>query len=102
MGEQARAHERRVVVTVARTGGIAGLRREWRVEPPLADATRWESLIDRCPWDAPPGPVSGADRYVWHLRACTRHQDFARAVPDAELSGAWRALVDAVREHAGE
>ena len=98
MGAHGPRNDTSVVVTVVRSGGFAGLRREWRVQPPAEDAPRWLELIDRCPWDAPRRPDASADRYVWHLRACTGDRERVHEVPDAQLSGAWRALVDAVRD----
>ncbi|WP_159502185.1 protealysin inhibitor emfourin [Microbacterium sp. 18062] len=89
--------EGRVVVSVVRSGGIAGLRRRWRAAPPEAEAARWVALIDRCPWDASSPPARGADRYVWSIHARTPDGDCRRELTDAEMRGAWRELVDAVR-----
>lgn len=86
-----------VVIEVVRTGGIAGIRRTWRAESAGDDAPRWIALIDRCAWDAPAERVRGADRYTWTVRARASGRECARELPDAELTGAWRDLVDAVR-----
>jgi hypothetical protein len=88
----------RVVVTVVRTGGIGGMRRQWRAEADVQDSPRWVALIDECPWDAPCPPSAGADRFVWRIRA-DLDTDAAREaeVPDSALTGPWAALVDAVR-----
>ncbi|KAA9153294.1 hypothetical protein F6B41_03015 [Microbacterium lushaniae] len=86
----------RVVVTVTRTGGIAGRRRLWRAEPPPDDTARWEELLERCPWDEVAAGGAGGDRFVWAIRAVddrTREAELA----DARLQGPWRELVDAVR-----
>ena len=91
----------RVVVTVVRTGGLAGLRREWRAEPPTADADRWVGLVDRCPWDALESRTDGADRYMWRIQA--RFDDLPpreAELGDAQLEGPWRALVNEVRHTA--
>lgn len=87
-----------VVVAVVRTGGIAGLRRRWKAEATDAEAPHWVELIEQCPWDAPCAAPSGADRYVWSIRARTPDGRREREIPDAELTGPWRALVDAVRD----
>ncbi|MDT0156007.1 hypothetical protein Q9R19_00035 [Microbacterium sp. ARD32] len=87
-----------VVVAVVRTGGIAGLRRRWRVEPDPATAPEWIALVERCPWDQhPDADQPGADRYVWSIHAVLHDSQREQVLPDALLQGAWRELVDAVR-----
>ncbi|MHC2999348.1 hypothetical protein OB08_08915 [Microbacterium sp. HJ5] len=112
-----------------RSGGFAGLTKQWRAEPAQADAPAWIELITRCPWDAPTeaeaeaadgvggdgGPDSvdgaagapvrlasagpGADRFVWWIQArCGEDEQREAELPDDELIGAWRELVDAVRD----
>lgn len=88
----------RVVIVIVRTGGIAGIRRQWQVEPPFDDVPHWVALIEQCPWDAPEDGPRGADRYIWSIRARTPVDRRERDVPDRELSGPWRDLVDAVRD----
>lgn len=96
------AGRNRIVVVVVRTGGFAGLRRRWRVEPDPEQAPQWVELVERCPWDdqadAGGTPDPGADRFVWSIHAVLREQQRERVVPDHELQGAWRELVDAVRD----
>ncbi|WP_235556771.1 protealysin inhibitor emfourin [Microbacterium sp. GCS4] len=87
----------RVVIVVVRTGGIAGIRREWQVEPEPAEAPEWISMVDDCPWDADEDAERGADRFVWVIRVRTPEQRRERELPDSALDGPWRALVDAVR-----
>ncbi|KDA04716.1 hypothetical protein DC31_05305 [Microbacterium sp. CH12i] len=89
-----------MVIVVIRTGGIAGRRRRWQVEPPRDEAPHWVKLITQCPWDAPDEPARGADRYVWNIRAQMPEDRRERDVPDRELAGPWRELVNAVREAA--
>lgn len=88
-----------VVVRVVRTGGIAGLRREWRVEAGVDEATRWSALIEDCPWEGEAAvPASGADRFVWRIDArCADRPPRTAEVSDAALTGPWRALVEEVR-----
>ena len=86
------------LIVVIRTGGIAGIRRRWHVEPPREEEPRWIELIDRCPWDDPAGAQQpGADRYVWSIRARTPSERRERELPDSALDGPWRTLVEAVR-----
>lgn len=88
----------RVVIAVVRTGGIAGIRRQWRVEAESPDADDWITLIHRCPWDQEGETATGADRFVWRIRAHTPSERHERELPDSEVDGPWRALVDAVRD----
>lgn len=90
--------ERVIAVTVVRSGGVAGLLREWRVEPSPAVAPEWEELVRSCPWeDAEATPV-GADRYVWSIEAVTEEQQRSAELGDTQMLGPWRELVDRVRE----
>lgn len=97
--EPARAN--RLSVTVTRTGGIAGAKRTWQAQPETADAGHWAELIDRCPWDAadPARPIvpTGADRLMWHVGAVCGPTAREAALPDTEVQGPWRELIDAVR-----
>lgn len=88
-----------VEVDVARTGGVAGMTRRWSAQPPEAEASEWISLIDRCPWDDAGRDDAVADGFVWFIRATWSGTD-AREVelPDGAVVGAWRELVEAVRE----
>lgn len=98
MTESRPGDDARIVITVVRTGGIAGMRRHWQVEPPVDESPHWVTLIEQCPWDATCEEPQGADRYVWSIRAHTPADRRERDVPDGELSGPWRDLVDAVRD----
>lgn len=114
-------------VEVARTGGIAGMTRRWSAQPPEAEASHWISLIDSCPWDdvtapaqadaadarADPDDARGdrarqqspvaanpmPDGFMWWIRATWSGTDAREAeLPDRDVVGAWRELVDAVRD----
>lgn len=92
-----------VVVTVTRTGGFAGLRREWSARPPVRDAPRWVALIDDCPWDGVAVVAThGADRFVWRIDARCGARQRSAELPDAAVEGPWRVLVDEVRDAAGQ
>jgi hypothetical protein len=88
---------RHVVVVVVRSGGIAGMRRQWRAEPPASESPRWIALIDECPWDAEVANDRGADRFVWRITASGDGAQREAEVPDSHLDGPWRVLVDEVR-----
>ncbi|WP_460774073.1 protealysin inhibitor emfourin [Microbacterium sp. GXF7504] len=100
MTEQGSADQCGVVVTVVRTGGVAGMRREWRVAPRPDAAARWVRLVDGCPWGEPSDGDTGTDRFTWRLRACVGDRELTRTIPEQALRGPWRTLVDAVREYA--
>jgi hypothetical protein len=102
-----------LVVLVARTGGFAGLRREWRAEPPEDDADRWIALIEECPWtdaaaghpgdtdvgvpDAEPPLDRGADRFAWEVNARCAGEERDALLREDDVHGPWEALIDAVR-----
>lgn len=87
-----------VVIAVVRSGGIAGIRRRWRVEAEPTAADEWIALIDRCPWDDDDADAAtGADRFVWSIQARTPAVQHERELPDSALAGPWLELVQAVR-----
>jgi hypothetical protein len=61
-------------------------------------------LIENCPWDAPepdasgPDASPGADRFVWSIHARILQREHRRELPESQLDGPWRELVDAVRD----
>ena len=90
-------------VVVERSGGFAGITRRWTVAPTASDADRWRALIDACPW--PPSPPErvdqpgvGADRFSWSVTAACDDERRRADLPEQEVDGPWRALIDAVRE----
>ena len=89
-------------IIVQRSGGVAGMKRTWTVRPePPEDTDRWQPLIEACPWDDVAGPgaaTSQPDRFMYSIRA-----DQRRAVlPERELTGPWRDLVESARAAAEE
>ncbi|WP_375384804.1 protealysin inhibitor emfourin [uncultured Microbacterium sp.] len=90
-----------VTVTVTRTGGFAGLRREWSAAPPADQTLQWIALIRSCPWEAVAvalaGEPRGADRFVWRIRAQCGPDELAADLADDDVSGPWLDLVDVVR-----
>jgi len=87
-----------VTVTVVRTGGFAGIRREWSARPPEPERSRWVMLIRQCPWDDQDaaGPA-GVDRFTWHIEAQLGDDDRRAEVPETGLHGPWRDLVAEVQ-----
>ena len=86
-------HDPPFVITVVRSGGFAGLRREWSVEVSSPDeAARWDPIIEACPWEQECDDGS-PDAFVYALRVADR----TAMVPEVHLEGPWRTLVDEVR-----
>jgi hypothetical protein len=84
-------------IAVRRTGGFAGLTTRWAVDvaqPELRDV--WMPLIDSCPWDDVPDDANQPDRYVYSIIA-GEHQV---TLPERQVTGPWRALVDRTRDAA--
>ncbi|GAB3605990.1 hypothetical protein GCM10027413_13990 [Conyzicola nivalis] len=84
---------------MVRTGGFAGLRREWRTGTADAPDVDWAALIGACPWKTAAKPADSRvrDGFVWRLEASGRVRAYRATLPDGQLTGAWRSLVDEVR-----
>jgi len=88
-------------IVVVRSGGIAGLSREWRAEPDPEREPRWCDLVESCPWDATPPPSRGPDRFQWRIEVHTGGDAVHRArLGDTQVAGPWRTLIDEVRQAA--
>ncbi|MET1052637.1 MAG: protealysin inhibitor emfourin [Mycetocola sp.] len=90
-------------VTVTRSGGFAGLSRRWQVlierEP---DEEAWLGLLSTLPWDEVPRDAPQPDRYLYRIN-CEPDDGVSpepreAVIPEQDLTGAWRELVDRVRE----
>ena len=79
-------------VTVVRTGGIAGVRREWEASGPRDE---WLPLIEACPWRSVGGDPASRDRFVYRITVSAPPR--RATVPEGALTGPWKALVDRVR-----
>ena len=90
--------ESTVVVRVVRSGGFAGLRREWRAE---GEQDEWMPLVDACDWRSVRPDPSARDRYLWRIEVRAPRVRRKADVPDGTLVGPWRELVDRVQQ-AGE
>ena len=79
-------------VTVVRTGGIAGGRREWAASGPREE---WLPLVEACPWRSVPSDPASRDRFVYRITVSAPPR--RATVPEGALIGPWKALVDRVR-----
>jgi hypothetical protein len=84
-------------ILVVRSGGVAGIRQQWLVEP-AENVDDWAALVTACPWDDVAADASSRDRFVWRIEARMPPTTRTASVPDAHLVGPWRALVDRVQE----
>lgn len=81
-------------VIVSRSGGFAGLRHTWTVVvDQQPDESRWKGLIDELPWSDAPRPAAGVDRFQYEIRVNTHRV----VIPEGQLTGPWRELVERVR-----
>ena len=88
-----------LTITVTRTGGVAGMRRQWTVTASSdEDAESWRPLVEACPWPGEDDGVAEAerDRYVYRI---TADDGDARAatLPESAVTGPWRDLIEQVR-----
>ncbi|WP_423923649.1 protealysin inhibitor emfourin [Frigoribacterium sp. 2-23] len=87
-----------MIVSVARTGGFAGLTRTWRVDVDTEpDVTAWHRLLDEVPWSQVTAaqPVR-PDRFVYVITVDTTPRRQAK-LPEQQLTGPWLDLVERVR-----
>ena len=83
-------------ISVVQSGGFAGLRRSWTIEVTApADAERWLPIIEACPWDQDEA-AGHPDGFVYAVQAAQH----SAVVPESQLEGPWRELVDEVRRSA--
>lgn len=81
-------------VTVTRSGGFAGLSRVWSVRiDQQPDQEQWRDLIDRLPWGQGAPAADEPDRYVYRVRCAHKEA----VIPEGQLTGAWRELLDRVQ-----
>lgn len=82
-------------IRVVRSGGFAGLSSRWEVTiDDRDDRDAWIALIDRLPWQETSPDRQQPDRYSYRIE-CSRHRI---TLPEHQLTGPWRELVDRVRE----
>lgn len=82
-------------VQVWRSGGLLGRRVEWAVVvDDQPDPDQWYLLIAEIPWNDHPAENTMPDRYTYEIH-CEPHEV---VIPEQQLVGPWRELVDRVRE----
>lgn len=84
-------------ISVVRSGGFAGLITSWVIVIPKDDEV-WRNLVRDLPWDEVGVVAPNPDRYVYHIRVSRRQI----TLPEQQIDGAWRTLVERVIESAEE
>jgi hypothetical protein len=83
-------------IVVVRSGGFAGLHREWCVSSVDDDRIDWAALVEACPWNSRAPRAMGADQFVWSITAAGPDKRTA-TLGDPALTGPWRELVTTVQ-----
>ena len=92
----AKQTDRTLIVRVIRSGGFAGITREWSAR--AADpGDRLVALVEACPWRQRMADDLSRDRFTWRIEV---RGDLRRTatLPDAALDGPWRDLVHEVQQ----
>jgi hypothetical protein len=97
MAQQIHPRPDALSVLVVRSGGFAGLKQQWLVQPD-ADRDDWVALIVACPWDDVPVDSTSRDAFTWRIEARMPPATHVASVPDRALVGPWRELVDRVQK----
>lgn len=85
-------------ITVTRSGGFGGLTLEWTLKvSDRPDEEQWRELLDRLPWDRLDAAAAEPDRFVYRVRCANREA----TIPERQFTGAWRELLDRIRESDG-
>jgi hypothetical protein len=85
-----------ITVSVVRTGGVAGARREWRLKTRGDDVEQLVEQLDAMAWETVAIDPGSRDRFVWKITVtgAARHRV---TLPDAQVTGPWRELVERVQ-----
>lgn len=92
-------HTDALAITVVRSGGVAGIRRAWRVEAHGTEVREWIVLVEACPWEHTGTDTADthADRFAWEVAAAAEGEDRRAVLAEQDLDGAWRELIERVR-----
>jgi hypothetical protein len=85
------------VILVVRSGGFAGLSRQWRVRSSDHPEVDWVRLVEACPWGAASRPDHTRDQFTWRIEATASTRKRRATLADSRVRGAWRQLVDEVK-----
>lgn len=89
-----------LTITVTRSGGFAGITREWSVSSTIDDATELYALVDACPWYSIKIDTASRDRFVYVITVHEPRKRRAATIPESSLTGPWKSLVQRIqRQH---
>lgn len=78
-------------ISVVRSGGFAGISRSWVIVIDRDDAA-WVTLLHDLPWSEVRTTAPAPDRFVYRIRVSRRQV----VLPEQQVAGVWRELVDRV------
>lgn len=88
-----------VTVTVVRTGGVAGMPREWTLTASGEGADLLRELVDSDAGAAVAVDPGSRDRFSWRIVVTGVGRRRTLTVPEGHLSGSLEELVRHVQEH---
>ncbi|MBG6054015.1 hypothetical protein IWX81_000405 [Salinibacterium sp. CAN_S4] len=88
-----------LTITVARTGGFAGLTRTWSLSVALEKSDELLDLVKACPWRSIRPDTVSRDRFVYLITVRAPRTRRTATVPESALTGPWKTLVERVQEH---
>ncbi|MDJ0334964.1 hypothetical protein QMG83_06980 [Salinibacterium sp. G-O1] len=91
-----------LTITVARSGGFAGITRRWSVSAALDEADELIELVDACPWPRVAKDEVSRDRFVYVITVRAPRKRRSATVPESALTGPWKTLVNRVQEEPAE
>ncbi|MGV8897420.1 MAG: protealysin inhibitor emfourin [Rhodoglobus sp.] len=91
-----------LTITVARSGGFAGVTRRWSVSAALDEADELIELVDACPWPRVVKDEVSRDRFVYVITVRAPRKRRSATVPESALTGPWKTLVKRVQEEPAE
>ena len=87
-----------LTITVARSGGFAGLTRTWSLSAALDKSQELLELVNACPWRGFHSDAVSRDRFIYLITVRAPRKHRTARVPEASLTGPWKLLVERVQQ----
>jgi hypothetical protein len=87
-----------LTITVARSGGFAGLTRTWSLSAALDESEELLDLVKACPWRSVRPDTVSRDRFVYLITVRVPRTRRTATVPESSLTGPWKSLVERVQQ----
>jgi hypothetical protein len=87
-----------LTITVARSGGFAGLTRTWSLSAALDESEELLDLVKACPWRSARSDTVSRDRFVYLITVRAPRTRRTATVPESSLTGPWKSLVERVQQ----